>query len=79
MWSRFTVGFCGYGIINLLFVILVENSQRKLREIFGILINLSVAFGMMWQYTASSAADGKIRTNQILLAISTAVLMIFIK
>ncbi|KAL7014113.1 hypothetical protein ACKWTF_015750 [Chironomus riparius] len=79
MWSRFTVGLCGYGIINLLFVILIENSQRKFREIFAIMINLSVVFGMMWQYTASSVADENIKVNQILLAISTAVLVIFIK
>jgi MFS family permease len=79
MWSRFTVGLCGYGIINLLFIILIENSQRKLREIFAILINLAVAFGMMWQYTASSAASGKITANLIILAISTKVLLIFIQ
>ncbi|XP_070508854.1 solute carrier family 22 member 27-like isoform X2 [Chironomus tepperi] len=79
MWSRFTVGFCGYGIINLLFVILIENSQRKLREIFAIMINLAVAFGMMWQYTISSVANDNISVNQTLLAYSTAFMVIFIK
>ncbi|KAG5668603.1 hypothetical protein PVAND_016539 [Polypedilum vanderplanki] len=76
--SRFIVGFCGFGISNTFFVLLIENCERQYREVLAVVYNMAYAFGLFGLSAIVGVTSG-IRVTEIILAVISVALIVFCK